>query len=177
MASLLPLLHDLLPIFMPSKVQVARGSELVAVEERAQRAPWYQQQPRLDRPSKDCDIDIADAAKASSPDMTGEVLEPIRLLDYEEKHASPGHEEGSGASMPHYTGEDASLSAQRRNGPKVIHQNAMVGLSDKMCVTGKPRLLPLIFVSLSCFFLAVFGLSMAIRSLALVFVSMQFNRL
>ncbi|CAN8101282.1 unnamed protein product [Discula destructiva] len=81
MASLIPLLHDLLPIFMPSEVQIARGGELLAVEERAERPPWYRRQdPRMT--TSECHgADAEDGAEGTTP--SGK-FEPIQLLDHEE---------------------------------------------------------------------------------------------
>lgn len=156
MASLLPLLHDLLPIFMPSKVQVTRGSEMVAVEERAETPPWY---PPVDahmaesNPPKDRDLDVDDTEASSLPRVASRVLSPILLLDHEEERAalvaSPNGE-GSVADRPNFTDEGSAVSSQRRGGPRVFRHNALVGVSDRMCVTGKPEgCVPRYFFSLS----------------------------
>lgn len=153
MASLLPLLHDLLPMFMPSKVQITRSGELVTVEERAELSPWYQQKPRIDTPMAESGppsdrgvdryIDVDDNNDSSSPGQAPRSLGPIQLLDHEHKGASSGYvpnEEENVADLPNSTGRASSVWPQAREGPKVFRQNAMVGVSDRMCVTGKPRL-------------------------------------
>lgn len=131
MASLIPLLHDLLPIFMPSEVRIARGGELVAVEERAERPPWYRS---VTPPA----ISSSEGYGADREGSTGAPpsgdFKPIQLLDHEES------EQGPAAGRPHTAGQGGPVSSLHRGGPKVFRKNAMVGYSDKMCVTGKPRL-------------------------------------
>ncbi|CAN8101281.1 unnamed protein product [Discula destructiva] len=136
MASLIPLLHDLLPIFMPSEVQIARGGELLAVEERAERPPWYRRQdPRMT--TSECHgADAEDGAEGTTP--SGK-FEPIQLLDHEEGclddlGAIPG--ERRPTAGPSDAGEYGSRSSTHyRGGPRVFRKNAVVGFSDKMCVT------------------------------------------
>ncbi|KAJ4422248.1 hypothetical protein N0V82_003108 [Gnomoniopsis sp. IMI 355080] len=148
MASLLPLLHDLLPIFMPSKIQVTRSGDLVAVEERAELLPWYQQKPHEDAPMAesgppkdrdvDCYVEVDDIEDSSLPGLTSGVLNPIQLLDHEEKRPasrSVPNEEEAVADLPNVSGEEPLVWSQSGGGPRVFRQNAMVGVSDKMCVT------------------------------------------
>lgn len=145
MASLLPLLHDLLPMFMPSEVQVARSSELVSVEERAERPPWYQQtqgeNEALRRPTgTPVGVDDVDLNPSSESDC-GE-FQPIQLFDHEEHRVAA-------ALVPDEQGRAAMQSDGARNapvtsppdGPKVFRQNVMVGVTDKMCVSGKQMLM------------------------------------
>lgn len=137
MASLIPLLHDLLPIFMPAEVRVARDGELAAVEERAERPPWYQQRRTSPRAAMSKNVDsVGDSEKTT---QHGD-FEPIQLLDNEtgaSKEASDDH--GTAASPLKSTGEHGPVPSHVRGGPKVSRKDAMVGVSDKMCVTGKPR--------------------------------------
>lgn len=137
MASLLPLLHDLLPIFMPAKIQIARRGDLVAVAERAERPPWYQQkQPPVDAPA-------AGSTPPSPERDSSVVLEPIRLLDFDEgpvtASGASADEEGPVTGPPGFGSNGVSVPAPHRDGPRVFRRNAMVGVSDKMCVTGKPK--------------------------------------
>ncbi|KAJ9150322.1 hypothetical protein NKR23_g3726 [Pleurostoma richardsiae] len=119
MASLLPLIQDLLPMIMPSSVQIIRGSDVPPTPSRAQPAPGSEQSP-------------ADAA-------------PIRLVDEE---AEEGHvagdaavdaaadakavtsEAGSGAGPAHRSPGDGAAA-----GPRIIRRDAVVGLTDRMCAT------------------------------------------
>lgn len=146
MASLLPLLHDLLPMFMPSKVQITRSSELAPIEERAEILPWYQQKPRVDTPRAETgppqkrDVDVDDTEEPALSDANSTVSEPIRLLDFEEERVAPGgtsNAEPAIARSTIITDTGASVSSRSQGTPKVFRQNAMVGMSDKMCVTGK----------------------------------------
>lgn len=146
MASLLPLLHDLLPIFMPSKVQITRSSDLAPIEERAEILPWYQQKPRVDAPRAESgppttgrDVDADDSEEPALTELDFAVSEPIRLLDHEENHLASGgtsNAEPGVAGSPIIIDPGASVSSQYPGGPKVFRRNAMVGMSDKMCVTG-----------------------------------------
>lgn len=143
MASLLPLLHDLLPIFLPAEVRIARGGELAAVEERAERPPWYQQQRRT--PPRAATSKSAENIAGSIEEISqhADAFMPIQLLDYEESPArapvDASGEQGTAAGLFDRAGEHGSVPSHVRGGPKVFRSNAMVGVSDKMCVTGKPR--------------------------------------
>lgn len=138
MASLLPLLHDLLPIFLPAEVRVARGGELVAVEERADRPPWYQQRqtpPRAANTSKTA----RSTGGIEETTQHAHTCEPIQLLDYEGDAPGNSSDEQGPTAGPS-TGEPGPIPAHVRGGPKVFRKDAMVGVSDRMCVTGKPRM-------------------------------------
>lgn len=145
MASLLPLLHDLLPMFMPSKVQITRSSEVAPTEERAELLPRYQQKPRVDAPMAESspprkrNVYVDDTEEPTFSDVNSTVSEPIRLLDHEEDHVAPGgmsNAEPAIIRAPSITDTGASVSSKYQGGPKVFRKNAMVGMSDKMCVTG-----------------------------------------
>lgn len=150
MASLLPLLHDLLPMIMPSEAHMVRGDAPPSVEERAETPPWwYQQQssgaergpapgasspaPRPRTGDDDGQVSIS-----SSESDAGLLLEPIQLLDREERLAAAivpvwtrqGHSSGPTPKPPQQT-----VTA----GPKVFRRDVMVGVTDKMCATGKPK--------------------------------------
>lgn len=146
MASLLPLLHDLLPMFMPSKVQITRSSDLAPIEERAEILPWYQQKPRVDAPRAESgppktgrDVDADDSEEPALSELDSAVSEPIRLLDHEDTHVASGgtpHAEPAIAGSPIIIDTGASVSSQHQGGLKVFRRNAMVGMSEKMCLTG-----------------------------------------
>lgn len=147
MASLLPLLHDLLPMFMPSKVQITRSSDLAPVEERAEILPWYQQKPRVDAPRAESgppkterDADADDPEEPALSELDSAVSEPIRLLDHEDTHVASGGTSNAKqaiAGTPIIIDTGASIPSQHQEGPKVFRRNAMVGMSEMMCVTGE----------------------------------------
>lgn len=115
MASLLPLLQDLLPMIMPSQVRVTRSHQLVPVPERAERPPWYQQPPHV--------VDEEQKSLTSDSDL-GKNAEPILLFD---------HEPATAAAV-----KDGAAPGQRPiDEPAVFRKDAMVGVSDTMCATGE----------------------------------------
>lgn len=146
MASLLPLLHDLLPMFMPSKVQITRSSDLAPVEERAEILPWHHQKPHREAPRAESgpprtggDVDADDTEESALSELDSAVSEPIRLLDHEDAHVASGgtsNAEQAMAGSPIMINPGASVSSQHQGGAKVFRRNAMVGISDSMCVTG-----------------------------------------
>lgn len=148
MASLLPLLHDLLPMIIPSEVHIARDRDLAAVVERAETPPWYNQTPRGNLPQSlsvqqqtdDADIDGARSLAASQPESQAE---PIELLDREEisdgrTMTEPVFEGVHGVRVgARYPGQGPESDAAAI-GPRVFRKDAMVGVTDTMCATGKP---------------------------------------
>lgn len=139
MASLLPLLHDLLPMIMPSKPHVVRGHEPPSVEERAETAPWY-----LSTSGAEKVTGASSPAPRSGTGNDGHVSispsesgagqpEPIQLLDREARHVA--------AAVPERPQRVPSSSLPRppeqTDGPRVSRQDVMVGVTDKMCATGK----------------------------------------
>lgn len=151
MASLLPLLHDLLPMIMPSEPHVVRGDEPACVEERAEAPPWYQhgsgaeRAPGASSAPRTGLVDDSQESISSSESDVGQ-LEPIQLLDIEERHAAAPIP----APAQHGLSSGPSKPTQQTGGPKVFRQDAMVGVTDKMCATGKPK-------SIFCFSLGVFS--------------------
>lgn len=158
MASLLPLLHDLLPMIMPSEVRVTRNNELVPIAERAERPPWYQhrqkaqkQQQQQKQPSSSplppngLDVDAGEPKSVSESDSGN--FEPIQLFDHEEKPTTDpafGDIPGSVVDPLNAGKNGVSASAQQViNGPIVLRKDAMVGVTDRMCATGKLR--PIIY--------------------------------
>lgn len=148
MASLLPLLHDLLPMIIPSKVHIARDGELAAVVERAETPPWDSRTPRRDLPQsisaqqQTDDADIDDP-RSLAPSQPAPQAEPIELLDreeisYDRSTTEPGCEGVQGARLGmRYPGEEPESDAAA-SGPRVFRKDAMVGVTDTMCATGKP---------------------------------------
>ncbi|ROV95836.1 hypothetical protein VSDG_05150 [Cytospora chrysosperma] len=152
MASLLPLLHDLLPMIIPSKVHIARDGELAAVVERAETPPWDSRTPRRDLPQsisaqqQTDDADIDDP-RSLAPSQPAPQAEPIELLDreeisYDRSTTEPGCEGVQGARLGmRYPGEEPESDAAA-SGPRVFRKDAMVGVTDTMCatvLTVKPR--------------------------------------
>lgn len=149
MASLLPLLHDLLPMIIPSEVRVVRCGELALVEERAERPPWYPQQIPVAKGPPDAPLSSwtggdGDTWKSGPSGSESEKFEPIQLLDLdpEDQHRAAAITTGTqhGASVdppPQRDGQTPAPSPQT-SGPKVFRHDALVGVTDKMCITGKP---------------------------------------
>lgn len=132
MASLLPLLYDLLPIIMPSEVRISRDKDLLPIAERAE-APPYHHKPvwrtdaREDLGQGDDQREpgpstIDDAASLQVEPDQGRSCEPIRLLDREE----------DSAGQPRPEPCHPKPMAQ----PRVFRREAMVGVTDKMCASG-----------------------------------------
>ncbi|KAK2596835.1 hypothetical protein N8I77_012726 [Diaporthe amygdali] len=148
MASLLPLLYDLLPIIMPSEVHISRDRDLTPVFERAEGPPYHQRQPSpapTDPPAPGHERQAALSAydeQASSlvESDQGKSCEPIQLLDREESSATQPtpkpistSDDGSRYS-DNYTPCHPVPSAQV-SGPRLFRKDAMVGVTDKMCAT------------------------------------------
>lgn len=134
MASLLPLLYDLLPIIMPSEVQISRERDLELIPERAE-APTYHQAQRTDaqvdlRPMEDKDETVlrpSDHPAGFQVDSDqARSFEPIQLLDREEDSAVKSASE-----------TDHPAPRAHTSGPKVFRRDAMMGATDKMCATGE----------------------------------------
>lgn len=156
MASLLPLLQDLLPMIMPSEVRVTRDHELVPVPERAERPPWYQRVARARRPAGKPQTtvqqttqlgvrqDVVDEEQKSvlSESDSGNA-EPILLFDHEGRGAATAAPAVRPDTLPDSidpsdVSKDGSAPGQRLiDGPAVFRKDAMVGVSDTMCATGK----------------------------------------
>lgn len=134
MASLLPLLYDLLPIIMPSEVQISRERDLEPIPERAEGPPYHQAQPNdahVDpgpRDNKDQTVlgTSDDPAGFQADSDQGRSCEPIQLLDREEDSAVKSAPE-----------PDHPAPSARTSGPKVFRRDAMMGATDKMCATGE----------------------------------------
>lgn len=154
MASLLPLLQDLLPMIMPSEVRVTRNHELIPVTERAERPPWYQRAQRAAgqpptsvplRTNTGLGIDGDDHKSAVSESDSGND-EPIQLFDHEGGTADgsvlPDTLRDTNGPSDASRGRSAS-SQQHVDGPSVFRKDAMVGATDTMCATGKSRSLDL----------------------------------
>lgn len=152
MASLLPLLQDLLPMIIPSQVHIARGRELAAVPERAEIPPWYiNNTPPADVPPRssaehrtdDAADDDATSLPASQP---GRQAGLINLVDHEEcpveQSTADNALEGGGAISigRRYCSHEPTPDADAI-GPRVLRKDAIVGVTDKMCATGKPPLI------------------------------------
>ncbi|ROV94850.1 hypothetical protein VPNG_09286 [Cytospora leucostoma] len=152
MASLLPLLQDLLPMIIPSKVHIARDRELVAVPERVEIPSWYGHKPpanvslgsSAEHQTDDGDVYDATSLPASQPEQEAEL---IRLVDHEEcpvGQSTADHVlEGGGAISigPRYCGHEPTSDAGA-TGPRVLRKDAIVGVTDSMCATVllvKPR--------------------------------------
>lgn len=133
MASLLPLLYDLLPIIMPSEVQVSHQRDLKPIPERAEGPPYHQTQ------RNDAQVDLgpwenkcqavlrtSDDPEGLQPESDqGRSCEPIQLLDREENSAVQSPSEPDRPALRAHT-----------SGPKVFRRDAMMGVTDKMCATG-----------------------------------------
>lgn len=132
MASLLPLLHDLLPMIIPSEPHVIRATEPACVEELAEAPPWYQISSAADGAPQTGDTDNCQESTLHSETDAGH-FEPIRLRDHEETHAE--------AHLPNSTRQQSSLgsvkSSQQISEPRVFRQDMMAGITDKMGATGK----------------------------------------
>lgn len=133
MASLLPLLYDLLPIIMPSEVQISHEKDLTPIPERAEGPPYHQTQqtdPQVDLGSGD---NKRQAVRSTSDGPAGfqvgsdqgRSCEPIQLLDREGDPAVQSETE------PCHPAPRAQVS-----GPKVFRRDAIMGATDKMCATG-----------------------------------------
>lgn len=136
MASLLPLLHDILPIFLPGRPVLHRGTDVPAVEQRAELPPWYQSSPREDTerstPFAATSGGITAVDISETPSGTEPLSNPIQLF---------GHEEAPAATA------FARLVGQKRSlGPRVLRQDVMVSVTDKMSLTSK---LVFVYTSLS----------------------------
>ena len=148
MASLLPLLQDLLPMIIPSSVHVSRDRELAVVAERAEVPPWYDHTPQANMPldssgPRQTGADVDDAASLAVR-QPGQQAEPIELLDREGPSGGRFTDEAvfedvvHGANAgPRSLGHEPIADAAA-TGPKVFRKDAMVGVTDKMCSTGKP---------------------------------------
>ncbi|POS69260.1 hypothetical protein DHEL01_v212346 [Diaporthe helianthi] len=116
MASLLPLLYDLFPIIMPSKVRISRDKDLIPIPERAEPPPYHQiwrDDARQEDDQHKSDLNTTDdTAGLEVGPGKGRSPGPIRLLDREES------------------------SAVQPRPPTVYRRDAMVGVTDKMCATG-----------------------------------------
>ncbi|KAF3762124.1 hypothetical protein M406DRAFT_332518 [Cryphonectria parasitica EP155] len=146
MVSLLPLLHDLLPMIIPAEVHVARGAELISTEEKAERPPWYQRSRRraeASGQSREQGRSVKAADPRSSSESIPEEYEPIQLLDHEEHRrpaAAVANKQEKAAGLSTVT-EHASITSPA-DGPKVFRKDVMAGITDKMCIsvlTVKPR--------------------------------------
>lgn len=143
MASLIPLLHDLLPMIIPSEVQVqvVPGDQLVTIKERAERPPWYQHNHGSDTASRTSVSKGLDAGAKSeaSTESSHTRYEPIHLLDCED-HATSAALVGddSQKDMPNPSRINAHVPVPPpSDGPEVFRRDAMVGAIGKMCVSGK----------------------------------------
>lgn len=133
MASLLPLLYDLLPMIMPSEVRISYGKDLLPVPERAEGPPYHQ------IPHTHAQVDLRQqgdqhqavlsttdgAAGFQVESDQGASCEPIQLLDREEKSA-----------VQPTPGPCHPKPMSQASGPRVFRRDAMVGVTDKMCATG-----------------------------------------
>lgn len=130
MASLLPLLHDLLPMIMPSEVHISHDRDLTPIFERAEGPPYHQSQ--AGSPAREHKRQVVSGAGSDQ----GKSCEPIQLLDREENSA--GQPTPGLISAPCQPAPRAQAS-----GPRVFRKDAMLGVSDKMCATGTPMPLAL----------------------------------
>lgn len=148
MASLLPLLQDLLPMIIPSKVHIARDRELATVAERAETPPWYNHASRANVPQNmtaqpQTDDAGVDDARSLAASQSVSHAEPIKLFDHEGTSderitAEPVLEGVRGVSVgTKYPGQEPRSDAAA-TGPRVVRKDAMVGVTDTMCATGKP---------------------------------------
>ncbi|KAL1882138.1 hypothetical protein Daus18300_000623 [Diaporthe australafricana] len=130
MASLLPLLHDLLPMIMPSEVHISHDRDLTPIFERAEGPPYHQRQRTDARENKRQSGLSAhdDQASFLVGSDQGRSCEPIQLLDREENSA--GQPTPGLISAPCQPTPRAQAS-----GPRVFRKDAMLGVSDKMCAT------------------------------------------
>ncbi|KUI55845.1 hypothetical protein VP1G_03181 [Cytospora mali] len=140
MASLIPLLHDLLPMIIPSKVHVARDKELVAVAERAEMLPWYKHTPQSNVPQQQTDDADIDDARSLAGSQRGQQAGPIELLDHEEASveqstARPDLENAHGVSLGSIYRGHEPMSDAAAIGPRVFRKDAVVGVTDNMCAT------------------------------------------
>lgn len=133
MASLLPLLYDLLPIILPSEVQISHEKDLIPIPERAEGPPYHQTQ-RTDAQVDPGSWDNKRQAVLSTSDDPagfrvesdhGRSCEPIQLLDRE------GDSAVQSAPEPRHPAPRAQAG-----GPKVFRRDAIMGVTDKMCATG-----------------------------------------
>lgn len=148
MASLLPLLHDLLPMIMPSEVRVTRNHELLPVAERAERPPWYQRARQVEKPQKPAPLqatelgaDVDEHNSLISESDSGNA-DPIQLFDHERgAEAGPVLRDAlRDMDGPRDKSRGAPASPQQfMNGPEVFRKDAMVGVTDTMCATGESR--------------------------------------
>lgn len=133
MASLLPLLYDLLPIIMPSEVQVSHERDMQPIPERAEGPPYHQTQRNDAQVHLGSWENKSHAVPRSSDDpegfqvesAQGSSCEPIQLLD---------REEGPAVQSP--SEPDRPAPSAHTSGPKVFRRDAMMGVTDKMCATG-----------------------------------------
>lgn len=134
-------------MIIPSKVHIARDEELAVVAERAEMPSWYNYPPRANVPmgystqlqTDDANIDDARSAESQS----GSHAEPIKLLDCEDtlddrSTAELAFECVHGVNVgTTYPGREPKSDATAI-GPRVFRKDAMVGVTDTMCATGKP---------------------------------------
>ncbi|PSR88790.1 hypothetical protein BD289DRAFT_227221 [Coniella lustricola] len=146
MASLIPLLHDLLPMIIPSEVQIVQENQLVATKERAERPPWYQYScggEGAPTASVSRSVDACADSEASI-ESSHDQHEPIRLVDREE-HTIPAVPVAAAIQkdMTDPSGGAAHVPVPPpANCPEVFRKDVMVGAIGHMCVsvlTLKPR--------------------------------------
>lgn len=141
MASLIPLLHDLLPMIIPSEVQVVQGDQLVPIKERAERPPWYQHRHGGEAASS---IPVskgrdAGAESEASTESSHTQHEPIHLFDCEDQSTSAALVgDDFQKDMTNPSGINAHVPVPPpSDGPEVFRRDALVGATGKMCVSGK----------------------------------------
>lgn len=166
MASLIPLIQDLWPMIMPSSVHIARDSDIVAIPARAEMPPWRARQ-RTKKMKKPPETPAADQVEpqSDSGSESEDPAEPIQLLDCDEEvseappklsqaeaHQADGDHNGRHqmAEEPE-TEPNSGLNEIRRPNssrraarptPQIFRKDAMVGITDKMCASGKLRPTP-----------------------------------
>lgn len=135
-------------MIIPSNVHIARDRELADVVERAETPPGYSHSPRTNVPpslsaqpqAEDADIDDAILLAAS---QSGSNAELIKLCDREEASdqrpmAETILKDGCEVSLgTKHSGQEPRLD-ESATGPRVFRKDAMVGVTDTMCATGKP---------------------------------------
>lgn len=140
MASLIPLLHDLLPMIIPSEVQVVQGDQLDPIKERAERPPWYQHQHGGEATSS-TSVSRGPGAGVkpeASIESSHAQHEPIHLFDHED-HATSADLIGDGIQKDRTNSSSHNAYVPvppPSDGPEVFRRDAKVGATGNMCVSG-----------------------------------------